>query len=75
MANIEFNIFSQKEPINLNVRFYHNKIDVNTKTNIFVFIKDIRFKRISKGKKSSKSVEIVNPTIKEKTEKLRKVLW
>lgn len=75
MANIEFNIFSQKEPINLNVRFYHNKIDVNTKTNIFVFIKDIRFKRISKGKKSSKSVEIVNPTIKEKTEKLKRAIF
>ena len=75
MANIEFNIFSQKEPINLNVRFYHNKIDVNTKTNIFVFIKDIRFKRISKGKKSSKSVEIVNPTVKEKTEKLKRVIF
>ena len=74
MANIEFNIFSQKEPINLNVRFYHNKIDVNTKTNIFVFIKDIRFKRISKGKKSSKSVEIVNPSVKEKTEKLKRAI-
>ncbi|MDV3677291.1 integrase [Elizabethkingia anophelis] len=75
MANIEFGVFSKKEPMNLNIRFYHNKIDINTKTNIFIFEKDFRFKRISKGKKSSRYVDIINESIKEKTDKLKRNVY
>ncbi|OPB87854.1 phage integrase SAM-like domain-containing protein [Elizabethkingia occulta] len=75
MANIEFGVFSKKEPINLNIRFYHNKIDINTKTNIFIFEKDFRFKKISKGKKSTRYVDILNESIKEKTDKLRRIVY
>ena len=75
MANIEFGVFSKKEPINLNIRFYHNKIDVNAKTNIFVFEKDFRFKRIAKGKKSTRYVDILNESLKEKTDKLKKNVY
>ncbi|MCT3699011.1 phage integrase SAM-like domain-containing protein [Elizabethkingia anophelis] len=75
MANIEFGVFSKKEPMNLNIRFYHNKIDINTKTNIFIFEKDFRFKRISKGKKSARYVDIINESIKEKTDKLKRNVY
>ncbi|EQB90974.1 phage integrase SAM-like domain-containing protein [Elizabethkingia anophelis] len=75
MANIEFGVFSKKEPINLNIRFYHNKIDINTKTNIFIFEKDFRFKKISKGKKSTRYVDILNESIKEKADKLRRIVY
>lgn len=72
MANIEFNIFSKKEPINLNIRFYHNKIDCNAKTNIFIFNDDFRYRRISKGKRSDRTIDITNDSIREKVGKLRK---
>ncbi|MCT4235859.1 phage integrase SAM-like domain-containing protein [Elizabethkingia anophelis] len=75
MANIEYAIFSQREPINVNIRFYHNKIDINAKTNIFVFEKDFRYKKIAKGKKSSRTIEITNEVIKDKTEKLKKNVY
>ena len=70
MANIEFKVYSAKEPINLNVRFYHNKIDVSGKTNIFVNKNDVRLKRIGVREKSKNSVNIVNQDLKEKTDKL-----
>lgn len=59
--------------MNLNIRFYHNKIDINTKTNIFIFEKDFRFKRISKGKKSARYVDIINESIKEKRINLKEM--
>ena len=65
MANIEFGIYSKKEPVNLNIRFYHNKIDINAKTNIFVFEKDVKLKKIAKGKKSTRTVEVVNDIVRE----------
>ena len=70
MANIEFKVYSAKEPINLNVRFYHNKIDVSGKTNIFVNKNDVRLKRIGVREKSKNSVNIINQDLKEKTDKL-----
>ena len=36
MANIQFKSLGKKSPVNLNVRFYHNKIDCSAKSNIFV---------------------------------------
>ncbi|MEY4457237.1 MAG: hypothetical protein RLY15_1501 [Bacteroidota bacterium] len=36
MANIQFKALGKKTPVNLNVRFYHNKIDCSAKSNIFV---------------------------------------
>lgn len=36
MANIQFKALGKKSPVNLNVRFYHNKIDCSAKSNIFV---------------------------------------
>lgn len=36
MAKVVFKVFSKSNPANLNVRFYHNKIDLSTKTNIFI---------------------------------------
>jgi integrase len=36
MANIKFRAIGKNNPVNLNVRFYHNKIDCSTKSNIFV---------------------------------------
>lgn len=74
MPNVEFSVYSQKHPINLNIRFYHNKIDCNTKSNIFVFEKDYRFKKIAKGKKSSRVVEIFNKDIKANTEILKQMV-
>lgn len=75
MANIEFGIYSKKEPVNLNIRFYHNKIDINAKTNIFVFEKDVKLKKIAKGKKSTRTVEVVNDIVREKTEKLKRNVY
>ena len=68
MANIEFKVYSAKEPINLNVRFYHNKIDVSGKTNIFINKNDVRLKRFGVREKSKNSVNIINQDLKEKTE-------
>ncbi|MEA1847504.1 phage integrase SAM-like domain-containing protein [Chryseobacterium sp. MHB01] len=75
MANIEFGVYSKKVPINLNIRFYHNKIDINAKTNIFVFDTDFKYKKIAKGKKSTRSIDVVNDSIKEKTEKLKRCVY
>lgn len=75
MANIELGVYSKKSPINLNIRFYHNKIDINAKTNIFIFDADYKYKKISKNKKSLRSVEIINDKVKEKTEKLKRCVY
>lgn len=75
MANVEFGVYSKKVPVNLNIRFYHNKIDINAKTNIFVFDTDFKYKKIAKGKKSSRSVDIISDSIKVKTEKLKKLVF
>lgn len=72
MANIEFGVYSKKVPANLNIRFYHNKIDINAKTNIFIFDSDFKFKKISKGKKSTRSVDIINADVRKKTDKLKR---
>ena len=72
MANVEFKIYSNKYPVNLNVRFYHNKIDCSTKSNIFIDKNDVRFKKIGLGKKSKTSVQILNEDIINKTQKLSK---
>ncbi|MBB4807008.1 integrase [Chryseobacterium defluvii] len=75
MANIEFGVYSKKTPINLNIRFYHNKIDINAKTNIFVFDTDYKYKKIAKGKKSTRSIDVTNNSVKEKTEKLKRCVY
>lgn len=75
MANVEFGVYSKKVPMNLNIRFYHNKIDVNAKTNIFVFDTDFKYKKIAKGKKSTRSIEVTNDSVKTKTEKLKKNVY
>lgn len=72
MANIEFKAYSEKNPINLNVRFYHNKIDCSAKSNIFVDSKDIKLKKIGVGKKSKTTVNIINEEIKNKANSLQK---
>ncbi|XJR90486.1 phage integrase SAM-like domain-containing protein [Elizabethkingia anophelis] len=72
MANIEFKVYSEKSPINLNVRFYHNQIDLSTKSNIFIEKGDFRLKKIGVGKKSKATVSIINEELKEKTETLHK---
>ncbi|MDV2492678.1 integrase [Elizabethkingia anophelis] len=72
MANIEFKVYSEKEPINLNIRFYHNQIDLSTKSNIFIDKTDFRLKRTGVGKKSKTTVNIINEEIKEITEALYK---
>lgn len=36
MANVKFRAMGKNDPVNLNVRFYHNKIDCSAKTNIFI---------------------------------------
>lgn len=72
MANIEFKVFSEKSPINLNVRFYHNQIDLSTKSNIFIEKGEFRLKKIGVGKKSKTTVSIINEELKDKTETLHK---
>lgn len=74
MANIETNIYSKKEPYNINVRFYHNKIDCNAKSDIFLFNGDFKYRRNSKGRKSSKTVEVTNPKIKDRVESLSRII-
>ena len=37
MATVKFRALGKNDPVNLNVRFYHNKLDLSTKSNIFVF--------------------------------------
>jgi len=40
MATVKFRALGKHDPVNLNVRFYHNKLDLSTKSNIFVFFSD-----------------------------------
>ena len=40
MATVKFRALGKNDPVNLNVRFYHNKLDLSTKSNIFVFSSD-----------------------------------
>jgi len=40
MASVKFRAMGKNDPVNLNVRFYHNKIDCSAKTNIFILSKD-----------------------------------
>ena len=40
MATVKFRALGKNDPVNLNVRFYHNKLDLYTKSNIFVFFSD-----------------------------------
>lgn len=36
MATIQFNALGKKDPVNLNIRFFHNKINCYAKSNIFI---------------------------------------
>lgn len=36
MATIKFSVYGKKDPVNLNIRFFHNKIDCSAKSNIFL---------------------------------------
>src|SRR5690606_34340213 len=72
MANVEFKIYSERTPINVNVRFYHNRIDVSSKSNIFIDRGDFRYKRIAVGKKSDSTIIIVNEEIKNQTIELQR---
>lgn len=40
MATIKFRALGKNNPVNLNIRFFHNKIDLSTKSNIFVSYND-----------------------------------
>jgi hypothetical protein len=40
MATIQFSSLGKKDPVNLNMRFFHNKISCYAKSNIFVDNKD-----------------------------------
>lgn len=40
MANIQFKALGKNDPVNLNVRFYHSKINCYAKSNIFLDLKD-----------------------------------
>lgn len=40
MATVKFRALGKNNPVNLNVRFYHNKLDFSTKSNIFISTKD-----------------------------------
>lgn len=40
MATVKFRALGKKDPVNLNVRFYHNKMDFSSKSNIFVLFSD-----------------------------------
>ena len=71
MANIEFKVYSQKSPVNLNVRFYHNKIDISAKTNIFIDSDDFVFKRVAVGKKSKSTVNLKNDKVKQQANALQ----
>lgn len=70
MANVEFKVYSTKFPVNLNVRFYHNKIDLSTKSNIFADKSEFKFKRIAVGKKSDTTVIINDEALKNSTSEL-----
>ncbi len=44
MATVQFKALGKKDPINLNLRFFHNKIDCYAKSNIFIDGKDWNYK-------------------------------
>jgi hypothetical protein len=40
MATIQFKALGKKSPVNLNLRFFHNKINCYAKSNIFINLND-----------------------------------
>jgi len=69
MANIQFKALGKNDPVNLNVRFYHSKINCYAKSNIFVELKDWSNKTF---KIKHTAPDDVKKYIGEKTEGLSK---
>jgi integrase len=62
MATVKFRALGKKDPVNLNVRFYHNKLDFSTKSNIFISFLDW-------SNKTGKVKQNANNAIKNEVEK------
>lgn len=69
MATIQFKALGKKDPVNLNMRFFHNKINCYAKSNIFVDLKDWSDKS---NKVKHTAPEDVKGYVREKTEGLTK---
>ncbi|MDF0719188.1 phage integrase SAM-like domain-containing protein [Kaistella sp. PBT33-4] len=74
MANVEFKVYSNKFPVNLNVRFYHNKIDLSAKTNIFLDSDEFVFKRVAVGKKSKSTITLKADKVKQQVSALETMI-
>jgi integrase len=69
MANVKFRAMGKLNPVNLNVRFYHNKIDCSTKSNIFINSSDWSNKTFKVKQNVNDSLKIsVTKTINELTD-------
>lgn len=69
MATIQFKALGKKSPVNLNLRFFHNKINCYAKSNIFINLNDWNTKT-NKVKPSAniKIKDSVNEKIKDMSE-------
>jgi integrase len=69
MANVKFRAMGKLNPVNLNVRFYHNKIDCSAKSNIFINSSDWSNKTFKVKQNANDSIKIsVTKTINELTD-------
>lgn len=71
MATIKFRALGKNDPVNLNIRFYHNKIDLSTKSNIFVFFNDWSNKT---GKVKQNVDDVIKFDIEKKTRELSELI-
>jgi integrase len=71
MATVKFRALGKNDPVNLNVRFYHNKLDLSTKSNIFVFSSDWSNKT---GKVKQSVADEIKFEIEKKTRELSELV-
>lgn len=60
MASIKFRAMGKVNPVNLNVRFFHNKIDYSAKSNIFIDLKNWSLKtgKVKQNAEENLKIEI-----------------
>src|SRR5690606_16710028 len=57
MATIQYKALGKKSPVNLNLRFFHNKINCYAKSNIFVNLSDWSIEKNTIKKNASQEVK------------------
>ncbi|WP_322550275.1 tyrosine-type recombinase/integrase [Flavobacterium psychraquaticum] len=71
MANVKFRAMGKNDPVNLNVRFYHNKIDCSAKTNIFISPNDWSNKTFKVKQNANEALKI---DLENKTSEIRDLI-